>query len=145
MAKRAGLRGHVVLVTGAANGIGLDTARALAARGARLALLDVDVDRVRKEAEALGDNAVGLTGDVTDRPAVDAAVASALDRFGRIDSVVTNAGIGRTGALSAIDESDFQRVIAVNLRARGTPCARRCRTSSNHAAISSWSPPRTRS
>jgi NAD(P)-dependent dehydrogenase (short-subunit alcohol dehydrogenase family) len=115
MAKRGQLRDRVVVVTGAANGIGLDTARGCVARGARVVMLDLDGDRVEKEAESIGAGAVPFACDVTARDDLDAAVAATLDRFGRIDVVIPNAGIGRPGALTAMAEQDYRQVVAVNL------------------------------
>jgi 2-keto-3-deoxy-L-fuconate dehydrogenase len=93
--------GRTALVTGAASGIGLATARLLAARGARVAA----VDRVKPEPDS--PDIVPLVADVTDDAAVRAAVAEAGERFGgRLDIVVNNAGIGAAGTVEDNDEDE---------------------------------------
>jgi NAD(P)-dependent dehydrogenase (short-subunit alcohol dehydrogenase family) len=105
----------VCLVTGAAGGLGQATARRLATAGARVACADVDgaaADRVARELEGSG---IGLTADVSDPTSVDGAVAQVLEKWGRIDVLVANAGIrlGRSGLNLALE--DWNRVLAVNL------------------------------
>jgi NAD(P)-dependent dehydrogenase (short-subunit alcohol dehydrogenase family) len=109
--------GKVVLITGAAHGIGNALARALHARGASVVLADWDADEVRRAAAALGEErALGLELDVRYREANEAAVARALERFGGLDVLVANAGIA-PAARPMINTSpeDFQRVLDVNL------------------------------
>jgi NAD(P)-dependent dehydrogenase (short-subunit alcohol dehydrogenase family) len=101
------------LITGGARGIGAEAGRRLAGRGWGVALLDRDplVDET-----AAGMGALGLTADVTDPGALDAAVAATVERFGGIDVTVAGAGIVGTAApMDAIDPTDFERVIEVNL------------------------------
>jgi NAD(P)-dependent dehydrogenase (short-subunit alcohol dehydrogenase family) len=109
------VRDRAVFITGAARGIGLETARQLTAAGARVTIADLDGELAGKEAEVLGIGALGLECDVTDRAQVDAAVAATVDRFGRIDVVIPNAGIGRAGTLSAMSDADYRQVVAVNI------------------------------
>ncbi len=101
--------GRIALVTGGASGIGLATARALAADGASVVVADLDAARVAEVAEALGgpDRAVGVTMDVTDERAVAAAVAEAVLAFGGVDLVVNNAGITRAGSLGDTSFEDW--------------------------------------
>ncbi|WP_432543560.1 SDR family NAD(P)-dependent oxidoreductase [Kineococcus sp. SYSU DK002] len=114
---RRPLHDGVVLVTGAARGIGLATARALHARGARLALLDSDGATVQARAAELGPRALAVVADVTERSSVDAAVAHVVAEFGRIDVVFANAGIAPLPAtVRAMDDSVFDRVLDVDLR-----------------------------
>src|SRR5438067_822642 len=88
------LQGKVALITGGARGIGLGTAQAFTARGARVALLDLEAEVVQRAAAALGsDRAIGIGADVTDATALRAAVATTVQRLGGIDVVVANAGI----------------------------------------------------
>ncbi len=91
------LADKVMLVTGGAKGIGLETARQAAALGARVAILDLDSEASSDAAASLtgpgGREALGLAADVTDRGALDKAFGQVVDQFGRIDVVVANAGV----------------------------------------------------
>jgi 2-keto-3-deoxy-L-fuconate dehydrogenase len=100
--------GMVAAVTGGGSGIGLATARLLAARGARVAALDLD------PAAAAG-SALPLTADVTDEASVQAAVATVVERFGALDVLVNNAGIGATGTVEDNSDEEWRRVLDVNL------------------------------
>jgi NAD(P)-dependent dehydrogenase (short-subunit alcohol dehydrogenase family) len=114
---RYDLNGKVALVTGGARGIGLATARALAARGASVVLVDLDQGAAEAAARQVHDSrALGLAGDVTDRAAMQRAVATAVERFGGLDVVVANAGIASRGATyRAMSGEAFDRVLDVNL------------------------------
>ena len=101
--------GLVALVTGGASGIGLATARLLAHRGARVAVLDrVNVDGERTDLYP-------VLADVTDNAAVRAAVAEAGRALGRLDIVVNNAGIGAAGTVEDNDDAEWHRVLDVNV------------------------------
>ncbi|WP_238006987.1 SDR family oxidoreductase [Dactylosporangium sp. AC04546] len=100
--------GLAAIVTGGASGIGLATARLLAERGARVAVLDLNVDGV-------GPEFLALQCDVTDDAEVTAAVAAAERDFGRLDVVINNAGIGAQGTVDANDLDEWRRVLDVNL------------------------------
>jgi NAD(P)-dependent dehydrogenase (short-subunit alcohol dehydrogenase family) len=114
---RYALNGKVALVTGAARGIGFETARALVSRGASVAAIDLDSESARSAAARLHDTrAIGLAADVTDRGAMQQAVAATVERFGGLDVVVANAGIASRGAtFRAMATEGFDRVIDVNL------------------------------
>ena len=113
------LEGQVSLITGAAQGIGLATALKFAREGATVIVCDVKqaaVDAAVLQCEALGARAAGFVMDVTQREMVDAVVAQVVERFGRIDVLVNNAGITQDARLQKMTLEQFDRVIDVNLR-----------------------------
>jgi NAD(P)-dependent dehydrogenase (short-subunit alcohol dehydrogenase family) len=114
---RYSVNGRVALITGAAGGIGLGTARALHARGASVVLTDLDEDGVRGAAASVGEErTLALVADVTSRAALDAAVASTVERFGGLDVVVANAGVASIpSTVRGVDETDFHRTVAVDM------------------------------
>src|SRR4051812_15289983 len=105
-----------ILITGAARGIGAESARRLAARGHRLALLGLEAEELRAVAAACGAGTPALEVDVTDRDGLRAAVEQAASQLGGIDVVIANAGIGNGGMVRSIDEDEWERVIDVNLK-----------------------------
>ncbi|MEV0762393.1 short-chain dehydrogenase/reductase [Nocardia sp. NPDC050435] len=108
--------GKVVLITGAGQGIGLELATLLHARGARVVVTDVDAIAARTTASVLGSPAYPIGADVTDREQMDMAVTEAVRHFGRLDVVVANAGVTPVPAtIRTMDPADFDRVLAVNL------------------------------
>ncbi|MFJ4634341.1 SDR family oxidoreductase [Streptomyces hygroscopicus] len=110
------ISGAVVLVTGASSGIGAATARAASRAGARVVLLARREERIRQLAEELGESvALAVPCDVTDRGQVAAAVEAAIEKFGRIDVLVNNAGQGLQATVDAIDPEDFRAVLELNL------------------------------
>jgi hypothetical protein len=113
--RRQSLQGKVVLVTGAARGIGEETARRLAARGARLALVGLEPERLQALASELGPQHAWFGADVTDQEAVDRAVAGAVERLGGIDVVVANAGVANNGTVAVSPVAAIVRTIDVNL------------------------------
>lgn len=110
------LAGKTALVTGAARGIGFAVAARLAADGARVTVVDLDGAAGEAAAKRLGSQAVAVTADVTRTADVDRAVKVPLDRWGRLDIVVNNAGItGRTVPLWELTDEDWNKVIACDL------------------------------
>lgn len=107
------LRGKTVLITGAAGGIGSETARQLIAGEANVALLDIDEERLEKIAQDLGDRAWAQRADVTSPAELEAAVSGAVARFGGIDVVVANAATFALGPVETLDPAEFQRVVEV--------------------------------
>jgi NAD(P)-dependent dehydrogenase (short-subunit alcohol dehydrogenase family) len=109
--------GKVALVTGGARGIGLETARALGSRGASVVLVDLDAEAAgRAAAQVHESRALGIGADVTDRGAMQRAVAETVERFGGLDVVVANAGIApRMATFRAMASESFERVLEVNL------------------------------
>lgn len=109
------LRDYVLLVTGAAGGIGRAVARAAADAGARVALLDRDAEAVAETANALA-GALSLTADVSDERAVEQAVARVVECFGRIDGLCHAAGTEGASALAhELDPGEWRRVLEINL------------------------------
>jgi NAD(P)-dependent dehydrogenase (short-subunit alcohol dehydrogenase family) len=110
---------RVAIVTGAGSGIGAAHARLLGSRGAAVIANDLDkaaATSIATEIEASGGQAMAIAGDVSRRSDAAALVAAALDRFGRVDIVVNNAGLLRSAAFSDLDVDTWDRVLAVNLR-----------------------------
>jgi NAD(P)-dependent dehydrogenase (short-subunit alcohol dehydrogenase family) len=107
------LDGKVVLITGAARGIGEHTARLAARRGARLALVGLEPKRLEALAAELG--AECFDADVTDQESLDRAVAGTVERLGGIDVVVANAGVANNNTVAATPVDVLARTIEVNL------------------------------
>ena len=107
--------GRVAVVTGASSGIGEATARALAADGYRVALLARRLDRIQGLAEELGDGAIAIRADVTDRDSLVAASRGVQDELGGVDILVNNAGVMLLGPFSAQLSDDYRRMIETNL------------------------------
>jgi len=107
--------GKVVLVTGAARGIGLEAARRLHARGANVALVGLEPAELEARAAELGERAWWLEADVADAEAMEAATTGAAERFGGIDVVIANAGVAAGGTVAAMDPAAFEKTIEVNL------------------------------
>jgi NAD(P)-dependent dehydrogenase (short-subunit alcohol dehydrogenase family) len=111
------LNGKVALVTGAARGIGYETARQLHMRGASVAVLDLDPEQAREAAERIGERAIGIGADVTDHGAMMEAVTEVVERFGGLDVAVANAGIAQSSVatIRGIGAEEWERVFEVDL------------------------------
>lgn len=110
------VRDKVALVTGAARGIGLETARHLHDRGARVVLVDLDPVATERAARGIGPQVLGIGADVTDAAAMQDAVARTVERFGRLDIVMANAGIAPPPLTTrATPPATFERVLDVNI------------------------------
>ncbi len=110
------LSGQVALITGAARGIGAETAKALARRGVRLVLTDLDEAPLAETVGVIGEaSAVGVVADVCDLESMERAVAQGVERFGGIDLVLANAGIASYGSVLGVDPATFRRVVDVNI------------------------------
>ena len=110
------LAGKVALVTGAAKGIGYETARQMHERGASVAVLDLERADAESAADAIGERTLALDADVTDGRAMELAVGEVVERLGGLDVVVANAGIApKPRPMSVIGNEEFERVIDVDL------------------------------
>lgn len=111
------LNGKVALVTGAARGIGYETARHLHLRGASVAVVDLDQEQAREAAERIGERAIGIAADVTDQAAMMQAVADTVERFGGLDVVVANAGIAQSqvATVRGIGAEEWERIFEVDM------------------------------
>jgi len=113
------LSNKVALITGAGNGIGQATAEKFAREGARLALADVNFEKVARVAEeiaAAGTDTMALRADVSRLADMNIAVKHVLEAWGRVDVLVNNAGITRDATMKNLTEEHFDEVIAVNLK-----------------------------
>jgi NAD(P)-dependent dehydrogenase (short-subunit alcohol dehydrogenase family) len=110
------LSNSVVLVTGASSGIGAATAQAASRAGARVVLAARRQDRIRRLAAGLGD-ALAVGCDVTDAGQVADAVRATVDKFGRLDVLVNNAGQGLTASVEETDPAGFRAILDLNLTA----------------------------
>src|SRR5262245_44406966 len=106
--------GKVALVTGAGSGIGRAAAATLAAGGANVVVTDIDEDRAKIVANEL-EHAHAMRCDVADSGDVQRAVSGAVERFGRLDILVQNAGIDITAPLIDTADDHFQRLLAINV------------------------------
>jgi NADP-dependent 3-hydroxy acid dehydrogenase YdfG len=112
------LTGTAALVTGASSGIGAATARRLAEHGGSVALLARRRDRLEAlaaEIEHAGGTALVVEADITDRDQAEAAVQQAVERFGRLDTLVNNAGLMLLGPIVGADPEEWDRMIAINV------------------------------
>ena len=111
------LKDKVAIVTGAASGFGAEIARQYVAQGAKVAVADINAAGAQAVAGELGGNAIAVTCDVARRADIDALVKATLDKWGRIDIVVNNAGwTHKNQPLLDVDEATFDRVYDINVK-----------------------------
>jgi NAD(P)-dependent dehydrogenase (short-subunit alcohol dehydrogenase family) len=108
------VNGKVALITGGANGVGAEVARRLHGKGAKLVLTDLDEGQLKEVASALGEDVLTVVADVRDLAAMQGAVDKGIERFGGIDIVMANAGIGVYGSVLNVDPAAFKTLIDVN-------------------------------
>jgi NAD(P)-dependent dehydrogenase (short-subunit alcohol dehydrogenase family) len=109
------INGRTVFITGAARGIGKAAAERLHAKGANVALVGLEPERLEENVARLGDRAAAFEVDVTDLGALEGAVKATVARFGAIDVAIANAGIAFTGPLASAPVEQVERTLAVNL------------------------------
>ena len=109
------LEGKAAFITGGASGLGRAMAQAFAAEGARVAIADIDRERGEAVARGIGERAIFLAHDVTDEGQWIANLAAAASEFGRLDTLVNNAGIGTRGTVESTSLEEWRRIHAVNL------------------------------
>ncbi len=113
------LKGKVALVTGAAQGIGKAVTLLLVRHGADVIVADINMEKAEetaREVQSLGQQAMAVKLDVTRLQEVEATVEAALQRFGKIDILINNAGIARDKLILRMTEEDWDAVLAVNLK-----------------------------
>ena len=113
------LAGNVSIITGAGQGIGRATAQKFAREGAKVAVCDINLDAVAETVrlvEADGGEAAGFRVDVTDKESIAAMVAGVMAKWGRVDTLVNNAGIVQDAQFRKMSDDQFDRVIDVNLK-----------------------------
>jgi 3-oxoacyl-[acyl-carrier protein] reductase len=121
----AGVQDRVALITGGAQGIGAEVAHRLAAGGAKVGVLDLNVESARAvadEIKAAGGEAIGLGADVTKREEVQAAVDFLVEQFGGLHILVNNAGVIRDAMLFKMTDDDWSLVMEVHLRGAFLAC-----------------------
>jgi len=107
--------GRIAVITGASSGIGEATARALAADGYRVALLARRADRLQALADELGDGAIAIEADVTDRASLVAAAQRVSDELGRTDVLINNAGVMLLAPFTSEQRAEQRQMVEVNL------------------------------
>jgi NAD(P)-dependent dehydrogenase (short-subunit alcohol dehydrogenase family) len=118
-AAAGGISGPVVLITGAGQGIGAAITRRFAEQGAKLALVDVNAEQLKQLTDSLDDcdvEILSLIADVSNKEQVGQLVKQVVEKFGRIDVLINNAGIIRDNLISNISEQDWDQVLDVNLK-----------------------------
>lgn len=115
LGRKRRISGKVVLITGAARGIGAGVARRLAGQGAKVALVGLELDQLREVAAECGPDAMAIEADVTDWEQLRRAATAVVAQHGRIDVLMANAGIAAAGFVRSIDPAAFEKVIEVDL------------------------------
>ncbi|APO87436.1 L-iditol 2-dehydrogenase [Marivivens sp. JLT3646] len=107
--------GKSVLITGAARGIGFEFAKAYAAEGARVAIVDINASAALKSAQTIGNGAIAVACDVADKASIDTAVNTVETELGGIDILVNNAALFSAAPIIEITEADYQKLFSINV------------------------------
>ena len=110
------LDGKVAVITGGNSGIGLATAKRFVAEGAKVVISGRDQSTLDAAVRELGENALGVAGDISKLEDIDRLIAAATDRFGKIDILFANAGIAPFAPITDIDEQFYDQTFAVNVK-----------------------------
>lgn len=113
------LKGKVAVVTGAGRGIGAATALALGRAGARIvatARTAAELDKVVEQLHAIGGDGLAVVADLTREEDVDRLQSAAIDRYGQVDILINNAGVGKYGPLSSLTAADYDWMMNTNMR-----------------------------
>ena len=109
------LENKICVITGGASGIGLDIARTFAKAGGKVVIADINIDAANKAARELGDGHMGVEMDVTDEAAVQRGVAKAIETYGRVDVLVSNAGIQIVKRVEEFSYDEWRKVVSIHL------------------------------
>jgi 3-hydroxybutyrate dehydrogenase len=111
------VKGKVLFITGAAQGIGFEIAKEFSTAGARVVLTDLNEEKVKEAAETLGSDAVGLKCDVTSELDLQQAIDETINEFGQIDILINNAGMQHVALLEEFPTAKFEQLIKIMLTA----------------------------
>lgn len=109
------LEGRVALITGSARGIGRCFAERYLKEGAKVVIADINVDQAKETADALGENCIAVSLDVTKQESIDACVAESVERLGKIDILINNAALFSAAPIIEIERKDYDKLYAVNI------------------------------
>lgn len=109
------LKDKICIITGGASGIGLEIARTFAEAGGRIVIADIDIEAAKKAARDLGEGHMGVDMDVTDEGAVQRGVDKVIGKYGRVDVLVSNAGIQIVKRVEAFSFDEWRKVVAIHL------------------------------
>ncbi|MGX6962663.1 SDR family oxidoreductase [Vagococcus xieshaowenii] len=111
-----GLEGKVAVITGGLSGIGEATAELFIKKGAKIAIFDVQADAKEKANDKFGDNAIGVTVDVTKKEQIESAIEETLAKYGKIDLLVNSAGVALLDDAENLSEEYWDKTFAINVK-----------------------------
>lgn len=110
------LQGKTIVITGGNSGIGLASAKQFIAEGAKVAIFGRDQETLNAAQAELGDHAIGIQGDVTDKAALEGLFRQAEAKFGKVDGVFVNAGIAQPRPMAEVDDEFFDATLGINVK-----------------------------